>query len=416
MHINFSDTKKSKKEIKRILEKSPEELEKPVYKTIELDKENILQQLFNATEILKHHSSWIKNVGINNKEKEKKRFLKQYSNEKEFKPDFQFKKPFYNEKTFIQVLDELIGECEKIDSHTLDKYNANKITSEEFRRIWREIFKEMKHYVRLASNIEDRKQWKKHCLNIWEMVDNETIRNSEEKLDQLETRNNKDKNLDAKDIAHMWREELHKLGIDYNIEIRDVNGCFNIPEDQTVVVANGKNNKRHYSKTEAEILTKHELFHVARAYNGRKISEKNSLPPILGLHTGFYDKTEEGGAIYREHQTNVITNEKKFDYHLRLMAAYYTYKDFKFQKITSKLIEHGATPERSFELAARNREILRHHIYQGGYYEEWEGRGDINKLLIGKVNRSTARILEKEIGGMLGEPPVKAEDLFSVKN
>jgi len=213
----------------------------------------------------------------------------------------------------------------------------------------------------------------------------------------------------------MWEKELERIGIDYNVEIRDVPGCFNIPEEQTVVIARGKEKERFYSRRQqAEMLTMHELFHVVRGYNGRKVCEKADLPPIFGVHTPFYDETEEGGALYREKATFTDQSSQWKDYHLRFMAAYYLSEEVSFEESGEKLIELGAEPERAFDLLARNREALRHHIYLNGYHK-WKNLDETWPLLIGKIDHQLAKILKKEVeaNGMIDKPPVTGDDLFN---
>ncbi len=407
----MKDNKDTEQEIEQFLEGEAEQPD------IGLDQENILHELYEAALILKDQASFVKNIGIENKHSEKQRFLDAWNSGEKFEPGFRFREFPYEEERFLNLLDQLIEAAEKIDKATVEKYGAEAITVEELRALFRGIFEEFRLYVKLAANVEDRDGWKELSLEIWPMVEEETVEESRQALKAgFDTREEKDE-LHAGDLKQMWVEELDRLGVEWNVEVRNVGGCFNIPEDRTVVVAKGDEEERLYSEEEARILTIHELFHVVRAYNGIKTGEESGFPPILGMHTPFYDMTEEGGAIYREHATNVITPAQEKDYHLRLMAAYFMYQDLEFQEVTENLVGLGAAPERAFELAARNREILRHHIYLGGT-EEWESRDELWPLLLGKVNPKFAEVLKREVeaGGMLEEPAVTAEELFQPRD
>lgn len=391
-----------------------EQLENP---EISFKQEELVEQLSQAAKILIDKASWIKNIKIENKVSERERFKEKRENNEEFKPDFEYRKFQYNEEKLTNTLDQCIEASKEISQEHMEKFGAKEITAEELQEFFREIFEELKLYTKLSANVEDEKDWKKYSEKIWPLAEKETIENSREKLEDLEERE-LEKNVSPEELAEMFEEELDRLGVDYNVEIRDVAGCYNIPEDKTVVVARGSEEKRMYSRPEAQMLTMHELFHAMRAYNGFEAGRKSGFPDILGIHTPFYDQTEEGGAIFREHATKTTFEDKEFDYHLRLIAAVKMAEsnDFEndFQDIVEELIELGGSIDRSFYLVARNREALRHHIYQTGYFEEWKNREEKWPLLIGKVNTEWSEKLKKEIeaDGMLEKPQITAEDLF----
>jgi hypothetical protein len=96
------------------------------------------------------------------------------------------------------------------------------------------------------------------------------------------------------------------------------------------------------------------------------------------------------------------------------MAAYYLSEEVSFEESGEKLIELGAEPERAFDLLARNREALRHHIYLNGYHK-WKNLDETWPLLIGKIDHQLAKILKKEVeaNGMIDKPPVTGDDLFN---
>jgi len=409
MEIDFSKPARTEDNLDRILKEGGEF-------QISFREDMIIRDLYNLATLLKDRSSWVKNIKITNRKEERERFRDKREQAKDFKPDFNFRKFPYSEETFIEILDDAIEATGKIDSSEMEKYGAEKITSEDIQNLFTGIFEEFKLYVKLASNIEDENSWREYSEKIWPMLDQETVKESLKRIENLYPEEEEEKNLDAKDLKQMWEEELERINVDYDVEIRETDGCFNIPEERTVVVARGDEEERFYSESEARILTMHELFHVVRAYNGFEAG-KNDFPPILGIHTPFYDMTEEGGAIYREHATEVMTDEKEFDYHLRLLAAHYIHKELDFQEVVEKLMDHGGSFDRSVYLASRNREALRHHIYQGGYVEDWKHRDELWPLLIGKINTEWAEKLRKEIeaDGMIKEPEIKPQDLFDYR-
>jgi len=411
MILNFAENSVAEGKLDELLEK-----DRNISFELELE-ENKVEKLSNALNLLVGRASFVKNVKILNKSEERKRFKKSRKNGENFKPDFKFKEYPYNQKTFYKLIELLKKESKSLREKDIAEYNFKHVEVDDISKLFVETFEEIEKYVSLASNIEDKQKWKNNSLEIWPMVEKETIEHSKEKLEEL--KDIKDaysdsKTLKASQVKEMWEEELERIDIDYDVEVRPVGGCFNIPEERTVVVASGSEEERLYSMDEAQLLTMHELFHVVRAHNGFNAGKENNFPPVLGLHTPFYDKTEEGGAIYREHETNVITPAKEFDYHLRLLAAYYHFKEFTFEEIVEKLIGLGGSVDRSFYLAARNREALRHHIYQGGYYEHWKDREELWPLLVGKVNPEYAEIFRKEVeDGALKMPDVGSEKLFN---
>lgn len=405
MDIDFSSEESAGDKIDEVLEKGLE------FEALTRD-EKILHDLTNAVRLILDRSSWVKHASIENMAEERERFREAREKGKDFEPSFRFKQFQYDETTFYELIDALRNETRKINQQTLEKYGAEKLGKEDFRQLFNGIFDDLETNVRLSANLEDRESWRKYSERKWPMVDEKVVKRSRKRLEEIEVEE-QEKNLDSGDVKTMWQEELKRLGIDYNVEIRQTGGCFNIPEDRTVVVADGSEEKRYYSVEEAQMLTMHEIFHVLRAHNGFEAGRESGIPPILGLHTPFYDQAEEGGAIYREFETGTNYPAKEFDYHLRLVAAHLMYRGLEFQKVVEKLVSLGGSIERSFYLAARNREILRHHIYLGGY-SDWKemDRETREKMLIGKVNREWAEKLWPETGGMIGKPEVTAEKVF----
>jgi hypothetical protein len=379
-------------------------------------EEEIIEELTETVRELLDRTAWYKNIKIQNKAEERKQFKQARENGENFRPNFRFREYEDTEET-LREINQCIEATEKIEQRHLERYGAEELTAEELQEFFKEIFEEIKLYVKLAADIEDEESWRKYSEKLWPMTDEERVETSREKVLGLETEELKE-TVSPEELAEMFREEVDRLGMEYDVEVRQVGGCFNIPEERTVVVAEGENGERKFSRKETRMLTMHELFHVVRAYNGFKAGEKTGFPEILGLHTPFYDRAEEGGALYREEQTDTAYGNKEFDYRLRLIAAYEVYRSDNFvedfQDIVEKLIDLGGSVDRSFYLVARNREALRHHIYQAGR-DDWRGIPEKEKMLIGKVNEEWADRFQKEIGGMIQEPEIGPEKLFDFR-
>jgi hypothetical protein len=384
---------------------------------IHFKAENRIEGLKEAVRHLTDKTSWIKNIQITNKKEERERFKQSRDEKQHYHPEFKFKKT-NDTQPLYSLLEQCREASQNISKEEMKKYGAEKLSAEDMQQFFSKIISELELYLELSENIEDEESWREYSEKIWPMIDEETYRDSIEKLEEMDKPEEKEKTLDGEDLKEMFEEEVKRLGMDYSVELREVEGCFNIPEEQTVVAANGSSDdKRKYSKQEAEMLTKHELFHALRAYNGYKAGEESGFPPILGIHTPFYDQTEEGGALYREQKTNTNYAEKDFDYHLRLVAAYKIAESDNygenFKDIVEKLIDLGGSVDRSFYLVARNREALRHHIYLKGV-SEWSERDEVWPLLIGKINSEYAEKFREEVeaGGMLKEPEISLEKVF----
>lgn len=381
------------------------------------NQEELVEELSEAGKTLLDKASWIKNIKIENKIAERERFKEKRDKDEDFRPDFEYREFPHDEEKLLNVLDQCIQASQEISAEHMEKFGAEKISAEDMREFFSGIFEELKLYVKLGANIESEEAWRKYSEKIWPLPEKETVENSREKLEGLEPQS-MEKNVSPEELAEMFEDELERLGVEYDVEIRDVGGCYNIPEERTVVVARGDEEERHYSRPEAEMLTMHELFHAMRALNGFEAGRESGFPEILGLHTPFYDQTEEGGAIFREHATGTSFEDKEFDYHLRLVAAVEIAEsdDYleEFTDIVEKLIDLGGSVDRSFYLVARNREALRHHIYQTGFYEEWKDLEERWPLLVGKVNSEWAEKLREEVEaeGMFERPLVGEEELF----
>jgi hypothetical protein len=384
---------------------------------LSFDQEKLVEELSEAGKILLDKASWIKNIKIENKITERERFKEKRKKGEEFRPEFEYREFPHDEEKLLNVLDQFLEASNGISEEHLESFGAEEISAEDMQEFFIEIFEEMKLFVKLGANIESEEAWRRHSEKIWPLPEEETVENSRKKLEGLETKE-LEKNVSPEELAEMFEEELDRLGVEYDVQIRDVGGCYNIPEERTVVVARGDEEERYYSRPEAEMLKMHELFHAMRALNGFEAGRESGFPEILGLHTPFYDQTEEGGAIFREHATGTSFEAKEFDYHLRLIAAVEIARsdDYRedFSGIVEKLIDLGGSVDRSFYLVARNREALRHHIYQAGYFEEWKDRDEKWPLLVGKVNSEWAEKLREEVeaDGMFERPLVSEEELF----
>lgn len=382
---------------------------------VKVSSEKPVADLSEMVKLLLDKTQWFKTIKITNKQEELDRFKEKHEEGEKYIPDFKFKDYPYSEEALVNFLNELKEECGKITPEHMESFEAQSITSEDLQEFFREIFEELELYVKLASNIEEEDCWKTFSEKIWPMTDQETLDESKKRLSEIET-SKLEESVSPEGLRQMFEQELERIDMDYNVEVRETGGCFNIPEESTVVVAAGEDGNRMFSESEARMLTMHEIFHAIRAYNGFKAGNKTGFPDIIGLHTPFYDRSEEGGALYREKQTDTAYPEKEFDYHLRLIAAYKTSKtgDFRqeFHDVCRELIDLGSTPQRSFELAARNREALRHHIYQSGR-TDWREIEDKDKMLIGKLNEEWAEKFQEEIGGMIQEPEITAEQIFN---
>lgn len=367
-----------------------------------------VEDLYTAVRLLKDRASWVKNIGVTNRQEEWERLQSSGS----YEPGFEFRQPGYRPETLLRILESVSDATEKIDGKAMEKYGAEALEPGDLRKLFNGVFEELSLWVRLASNIEERDAWRKYSSLLWPMVDDGVAEDSRKQLEKLEPGDG-DKNLEPARLEKMFREELESLGMDYTVQIQSTSGCFNIPEDQTLVVAEGENGDRRYSRQEAEVLTKHEVFHAARSFNGFNAGRDSGFPPVLGVHTPFYDRIDEGGAVHREHATGVSYPGRDFDYHLRLMAAYYLHRGRDYSWVIDKLQEFGGSERRAFDLVARNRSLLRHHIYWAGY-RDWRNTGNHQPLLVGKVNQEWADKIwqEVEAGGMVAEPRVTAEDLF----
>jgi hypothetical protein len=384
---------------------------------LSFDQDELVEELSEAGKILLDKASWIKNIKIENKVAERERFKEKRKEGEDFRPDFEYREFPHDEEKLLNILDQCVKASQEISEQHLEKFGAEVISAEDMSEFFSEIFEELKHFVKLGANIEDEKAWRRYSEKIWPLPEEKTVENSREKVEGLESQE-MEKNVSPEELADMFEDELDRLGVEYDVEIRDTGGCYNIPEERTVVVARGDEEKRYYSRPEAEMLTMHELFHAMRALNGFEAGRNSGFLEILGFHTPFYDQTEEGGAIFREHATGTSFEDKEFDYHLRLIAAVEIAEsdDYReeFSEIVEKLIDLGGSVDRSFYLVARNREALRHHIYQTGYYEEWKDRDEKWPLLVGKVNSEWAEKLREEVeaDGMFERPLVGEEELF----
>ncbi|MFQ3275405.1 MAG: hypothetical protein ACI9LV_000917 [Candidatus Nanohaloarchaea archaeon] len=383
---------------------------------LELGDSQLIQDLSDTVEVLLDKTQWFKNIRIQNKNNELERFREYRENGKNYRPNFEFEEYPHKTKQLKQLIEKCRSETEKIDEKHLKEFGAETIGPEDMKEFFTEIFREIELYIKLADEIESEQKWREISEKTWPMIEKRIAEESTEYLKNSENTEPKGE-VSPERVAEMFRKEIDRLGMDYKVETRRTAGCFNAPEEKTVVVARGEEGERVYSEDEAKMVTMHEIFHAVRAYNGFKAGEKSGFPEIIGLHTPFYDRAEEGGALYREKATETMYTRKEFDYHLRLVASYEISESDNFREefssIAEKLIDLGATEERAFHLLARNREALRHHIYLGGYHD-WKDIENKEKMLVGKVNEEWADRFweEAEAGGMIQKPAIGSEKLF----
>ncbi|MFP4038424.1 MAG: tyrosine/phenylalanine carboxypeptidase domain-containing protein [Candidatus Nanohaloarchaea archaeon] len=374
---------------------------------LEVRPEKPVQELQRLLKQLAGEADWNTNISIKNRERQKKAFKNARKKGEAWEPDFRFKDPGKDLSTLKYNIEKCIEASKKIGVEDVRDAGFKVLEPEDLQEFFRESFKELKLYVELADRVEKRKAWKSISKEIWPMVPKKEFRKSVKKVEGLQP-GEPEKVLDAEDLKKMFEDEISRLGFDYGVEIRDVSGCFNRPSEEKLVVANGEKGERRFSREEAEMLTKHEIFHVVRGVNGRGLSEKFD---VLGVHSPLYDKTEEGGAVYRERKTGANYESKDFDYHLRLIAAYKMSRGEAFHNVVEELMELGGSLDRSFYLVARNREALRHHIYFSGI-KAWE-ENSTEKLLMGKVSPEWAEKFWKEVeDGGFKRPEISGEAVF----
>lgn len=384
---------------------------------LEFDEEKLVEQLQQMVQLMTGTCSWISNIKITNKAEERKRFKQKRERNERYTPELNFADFPHDENQLRQILERCKQAAERLEQHHLDSYGAEVITADQLTEFFQEIFRELELYVELAASIEDEDAWRNYSEKIWPLPSEEEAEKARKEMKEVENEI-PEKDLDSEDLRQMFEDEVERLGMEYDVEVRQVPGCYNIPEEKKVIVADGDDRKRYYSIEEARMLTMHEIFHAVRAYNGYNAG-KNDLPPILAVHTPFYDQTEEGGALYREKRTGTDYPEKEFDYLLRYLIVHElsqtdSFSD-EFEDVMDKLVELGAEEERVFDLILRNREVMRHHVYKAGY-EEWEDLDEkqLDGLLLGKVNLEYAELFQKEVeaGGMITPPEVTASQLF----
>lgn len=387
-------------DIRKQLEKQSPEIniseEEPLWSLFEIVKQSI-----NNVRLLEPR--------LKNFEEEERRFLE----EDEYTPEFDFTGLDFQKEKLLEVLDQCRDQLHKIDGEVLEGYGAREFTPEETREFFRQIFRELELHIKLIDELGEEDKWTRYSEEIWPEIDEEKYTEALREIRELDlVTENKD--IEPEQLAEMFRKEFERLGVEYEVELREVQGSFNLPGEKKLIASKGRNGERMYSREEAEALTKHETFHAIRGLNGYKACERSGLPPILGVFTPFYDMTEEGGAVYREKTTGKLSDHKKFDYLLRLIASHKISRSENFREefteIAEELVELGAEKERAFKILARNRQGLRHHIYWGGV-EQWE-QGDREKLLIGKLNSEWAEKFSREIGGMIEKPEIGPEKLF----
>ncbi len=346
---------------------------------------------------------------LKNFEEEERNFL----DEENYIPDFEFTGLDFKKEKLLEILNQCRDQLQKIDEESMEKYGAQELNPEDMREFFRQIFREIELHIKLIDELDEEENWRKYSEEIWPEITEEKYTEALREIRELELED-EEKNIKPEELAEMFRDEFTRLGVEYEVELREVQGSFNLPGEKKLITSKGRNGERMYSKEEAEALTIHETFHAIRGLNGYRACEKSGFPPILGVFTPFYDQTEEGGAVYREKVTGKLSGYKKFDYLLRLIASYKISKSTNFREefteIAEELVELGADKERAFKILARNRQGLRHHIYWNGV-EQWE-KGDREKLLIGKLNPEWAEKFSREIGGMIGKPEIGPEKLF----
>ena len=403
--MDFTDSERLRKDISEGLREG-ESLD------TEIREDILLEGLFNSAIACRKEFNWSK-ARIINKEQELIRLKKSWDRNQDFVPEFKFKSFKHDESKAIELLNQLEKNVDNIDRETVSDLGLKTLDRHDLRNLFRGIFEEYKLYIELHSNISNREAWRDTCTDIWHF-DNSTAKHAIKQLNKRSFDDDREsKDIKANRVAEMWSDEIRRLGMeDYTVEVRNVSGCHNVPEDRTLVVAAGDNRERKYSYGEAQLLTVHEVFHAVRCYNGFNTTSGSGLPPILGVHTPFYDRAEEGGAVYREFETGKLRDWKEKDYYLRTVAAYHWKKGMKFQDSVEKLVELGASLKRAFALVARNREILRHQVYLGGYLD-WKGLNNRDMMMVGKTNKKWSEKVWKEVqNGSFNEPEITAKQMF----
>lgn len=362
-----------------------------------------VEALYNGSKALNKYSHW-SNIGISNR----KECWIDYQNNDEFELEFEI--PDYNFSNLRYMLKHLKMVANTLTEREIREYSLEEIGSRELGKIFANIIEEQLLRVELMESVEDRGEWLELCNKIWTPPEKDLVEKAEKNVDELSSE--KDGEIvPVEKVKELCVEEIENLGFDWDVEIQEVVGSHNVPEKQKLIISSGRNGERVYTRDEARIIAVHEVFHAARAFNGYRTVEGTGLPPVTGFSTGFYDETEEGGAVLREQEADVGKEWKQKDYYLRIIAVRSLIDGKTVLETGKELEKYGATERRGFELAVRNRQILRHQIYLSGQ-KDWENTGE--ELMTGKVNPDIAEIIWREVeDGNFNEPQVSHEQIFA---
>ena len=279
--------------------------------------------------------------------KEKKKFLRAYSEGKSYDPVFEYESCGPEVRAFCRELKKIKEKLELCNTSIFAPFCIKKINYLlHFHALLAhrgsfEFGSELSAFYGIPSKSLLKGAWK----NLREL-----------KHEEIE------ESLSPEDIRGIFETELKLLGLDW--EVRPANG------GGVKIAVNAACNEIHidfsasFSKAAIKGYLCHEIgTHVFRAENGK-------FQPLMIFRSGLpgYMETEEGLAVYNEARNGVLKPENLKKYSARVVAASVC-NEASFSEVVNELTGYFV-PEEAFTFALRVKRGLENTSLPGGYTKD----------------------------------------------
>ena len=248
-----------------------------------------------------------------------------------------------------------------------------------------------------------------HLDEIREMLSEPDFKRFE---DYLRSRNRRYLDIFMEEVERSGSKELKDAVYKYWIVGKGRKRLTTVyPAEKNITVCG----RRKFAEGDDERLAVHEIgVHALRAANGY-----NQPFSIFGTGLDGYERTEEGLALFAEHETGNTSEEVLRDYAGRVLAVNSVLEGMSFRKTFEMLRDYGFSKDQAWDLSVRAHRgggFIKDHIYLAGYLDVKQYResgGDMGMLYVGKIGLHHIPLVKYLLDADMLRRPEKVPDFIT---
>lgn len=284
-----------------------------------------------------------------NSEEEKIKFLKEYENGNYYNPQFKYESFNSNVDILYKDISSIKKKFESFRESILAPYYLKNI-EDLMSRV--ELL-----YDRTNSNFGEK------LSNLYGKPSSSLLKEAKSNVNRLKTVEEEEETLTAKEIFKIFKNELDKYGLKWDIEITsNASAKLSVNASLNKIKINAS---EKFSENNIKRYIYHEIkTHIFRAENGK-------LQPFIIFRNGFpnYISTEEGLAIYVEEKNDLLSTSDIKRYSARVVAASLSINS-SFYDVFKELVKYYS-PEVAFTIVKRVKRGIIDTNNPGGYTKDF---------------------------------------------